>query len=82
MLKILQVKLQQYMNRELPDVETGFSKGRGTRDQIADIPGSLKKQESPRKNIYFCLLTMPKPLTVWITANCGKFLKTQECQTT
>ena len=70
------------MNCELPDVETGFSKGRGTRDQIADIPGSLKKQENSRKTSTFALLTMPKPLTVWITTNCGKFFKNWEYQTT
>ena len=74
MLKILQVRLQQYMNRELPDVQAGFRKGRGTRDQIANIhAGSSKKQESSRKTSISALLTMPKPLTVWITTNCGKF---------
>ena len=70
MLKILQAKLQQYVNCELPDVQAGFRKGRGTRDQIA---GSWKKQESSRKTSISALLTMPKPLTVWITINCGKF---------
>ena len=69
MLKILQARLQQYMNCELPDVQAGFRKGRGTRDQI----GSWKKQESSRKTSISALLTMPKPLTVWITINCGKF---------
>ena len=73
MLKILQARLQQYVNRELPDVQSGFRKGRGTRDQIANIPGSWKKQESSRKTSLSALLTMPKPLTVWITINCGKF---------
>ena len=74
MLKILQVRLQQYVNCELPDVQAGFRKGRGTRDQIANIPGSSKKQESFRKKTSIsALLTMPKPLTVWITINCGKF---------
>ena len=73
MLKILQARLQQYMNRELPDVQAGFRKGRGTRDQIANIAGSLKKQESSRKTPISALLTTPKPLTVWITINCGKF---------
>ena len=73
MLKILQARLQQYMNRELPDVQAGFRKGRGTRDQIANITGSWKKQESSRKTSISALLTMPKPLTVWITINCGKF---------
>ena len=73
MLKIFQVRLQQYMNHELPDVQAGFIKGRGTRDQIANIHGSWKKQESCRKTSISALLTMPKPLTVWITINCGKF---------
>ena len=73
MLKILQARLQQYMNCELPDVQAGFRKGRGTRDQIANIAGSSKKQESSRKTSISALLTMPKPLTGWITINCGKF---------
>ena len=73
MLKILQARLQQYVNRELPDVPAGFRKGRGTRDQIANICWIMKKQESSRKTSVSGLLTMPKPLTVWITINCGKF---------
>ena len=73
MLKILQAKLQEYVNRELPDVQAGFRKGRGTREQIAKSVGSWKKQESSRKTSISALLTMPKPLTVWITINCGKF---------
>ena len=73
MLKILQARLQQYVNRELPDVEAGFTKGRGTRDQIANIRWIIEKQESSRKTSISALLTMPKPLTVWITINCGKF---------
>ena len=73
MLKILQARLQQYMNCELPDVKAGFRKGKGTRDQIANIYGIIKKAREFQKNIYFCLRTMPKPLTVWITINCGKF---------
>ena len=72
-LKILQAKLQQYMNHELPDVQAGFRKGRGTRDQIANICWIMKKQESSRKTSTSALLTMPKPLTVSITINCGKF---------
>ena len=72
MLKILQARLQQYVNRELPDVQAGFRKGRGTRDQIANIHWIMKKQESHRKASISALLTMPKPLTVWITINCGK----------
>ena len=83
MLKILQARLQQYMNRELPDVQAGFRKGRGTRDQIANIRWIIKKkQENSRKKSTSALLTMPKPLTVWITTNYGKFLKRREYQTT
>ena len=73
MLKILQARIQQYMNPEFPDIQAGFRKGRGTRDQIANITGSSKKQESSRKTSISALLTMAKPLTVWITINCGKF---------
>ena len=81
MLKILQARLQQYMNCELPDVQAGFTKGRGTRDQIANIVGSPKKQESSRKTTISALLTTPKPLTVWITTNSGKLFKRWEYQT-
>ena len=73
MLKILQVKLQQYVNQELSDVQAGFRKGRGTRDQSVNIRCIIKKQESSRKTSTSALLTMPNPLTVWITINCGKF---------
>ena len=73
MFKILQARLQQSMNRELPDVQAGFRKGRGTRDQIATSAGSSKKQESSIKTSISALLTMPKPLTVWIKINCRKF---------
>ena len=73
MLKILQARLQQYVNCELPDVQAGFRKGRGTRDQIANIRWMTENQESSRKTSISALLTMPKPLTVWITINCGKF---------
>ena len=73
MLKILQARLQQYVNRELPDVQAGFRKGRGIRDQIANIRWIIEKAREFQKNIYSALLTMPKPLTVWITINCGKF---------
>ena len=73
MLKILQVSLQQYVNHELPDVQAGFRKGRGARDQIANIRWIMENQESPRKTSISALLTMPKPLTVWITLNYGKF---------
>ena len=64
MLKILHARLQQYVSHELPNVQAGFRKGRGNRDQIATSPGSSKKQESSRKTSIFALLTMPKPLTV------------------
>ena len=73
MFKILQARLQQYVNSELPDVQAGFRKGRGTRDQIANIRWIMEKGREFQKNIYSALLTMPKPLTVWITMNCGKF---------
>ena len=73
MLKILQDRLQQYVNLKFPDVQAGFRKGRGTRDQIANIRWIIKKQESSRKTSISALLTMPKPLTVCITINCGKF---------
>ena len=73
MLKILQARLQQYVNRELPDVQAGFRKCRETRDQIASIHWIMEKAREFQKNIYSALLTMPMPLTVWITINCGKF---------
>ena len=81
MLKILQARLQQYVNRELPDVQAAFRKGRGTRDQIANICWIIKKQESFRKTYTSALLTTPKILTMWIKQN-GKFLKRWEYQTT
>ena len=73
MLKILQARLQQYVNCELPDVQAGFRKGRGTRDQIANICWIIEKTREFLKNIYFCFIEYAKPLTVWITVNCGKF---------
>ena len=73
MLKIPQFRFQQYVNCELPDVQAGFRKGRGTRDQIANIRWIMEKQESSRKTSISALLTMPKPLTVRIMINCGKF---------
>ena len=82
MLRILQVRLQHYVNRELPDVQAGFRKGRGIRDQIANICWIIKKAREFLKNIYFCFVDYAKALTVWITTNCGKFLKRWECQTT
>ena len=86
MLKILQARLQQFMNHELPNVQDGFRKGRGARDQIANIHWIIKKkqkkQESFRKTSISASLTTPKSLTVWITTNCGKFFKRWEYQTT
>ena len=73
MLKIIQARLQQYVNRELPDVQAGFKKGLESEIKLPTSAGSLKKQESSRKTSISALLTMPKPLTVWITRNCGKF---------
>ena len=84
MLKILQARLQQYwssVNRELPDVQAGFRKGRGARDQLPTSAGSYKKQESSRKTSISALLTVSKPLTMRITTNCGKFFKRWEYQT-
>ena len=82
MLKILQASLQQYVNCEVPDVQAGFRKGRGTRDQIASIRCIIEKARELQKNIYFCFFDYAKPLTVWITTNCGKFFKRWEYQTT
>ena len=73
MLRILQARLQQYMNHELPGVQAGFRKGRGARDQIANIRWIIKKAREFQETSISALLTMPKPLTVWITINCGKF---------
>ena len=81
MLKILQARIQQYMNREFPDVQAGFRKGRGTRDQIANIHWIMKKAREFQKNIYFCFIDYAKTF-VWITINCGKFWKIWEYQTT
>ena len=82
MLKILQARLQQYTNHEFPYVQAEFRKVRGTRDQIANILWITEKAREFQKNIYFSSLTMPKPLTVWITTNCGEFLNRWEYQTT
>ena len=82
MLKILQARLQQYVNHELPEVQAGFRKGRGTRDQIANICWIIKRAREFRKTSTYSLLTMPKLLTVWITTNCGKFFKRWEYQST
>ena len=82
MLKILQAMLQQYMTCEPPDVQAGFTKGRGTRDQIANIRWIIQKQESSRETSTSALFSMPKPLTMWITTKCRKFFKRWEYQTT
>ena len=83
MLKILQARLQQYVNRELPDVQVGLRKGRGTRDQIANICWIMEKAREFQKKIYFCFIDYAKdPLTVWITINPGKFFKRWKYQTT
>ena len=82
MSKILQAMFQQYMNCELPDVQAGFRKGRGTRDQIANIHWIIEEQENSRKTSTSALLTMPKPLTVWITTKCRKLFKRWLYQTT
>ena len=79
-LEILQARLQQFMNQELPDVKAGFRKGRRTRDQIANIHCIIEKPNNSRKASTF--LTMLKPLAMWITTNCGKFWKRWEYQTT
>ena len=81
MLEILQARLQRYMNRELPDVKAGFRKGREARDQIANIHWIIKKAREFQKNIYFCFIDYAKAF-VWITTNCGKFLKRRDYQTT
>ena len=82
MLKILQARLQQYVNRELPDVQVGFRKAEEPEIKLPTSTGSWKKQESSRKTSISALLTMPKPLTVWITIDCGKIFKRWEYQTT
>ena len=81
MIKILQARLQQYINQELADAQAGFRKGRRTRDQMANICWIIEKAKEFQKNIYFCFTTL-KPLTVWITMNCRKFFKRCDYQTT
>ena len=81
MLKILQARLQQYINQELPDVQAGFKKGRGTRDQIANILCIIEKAREFQKNTYFCFTDYVKAF-VWITTNCGKLFKRWKYQTT
>ena len=74
MLKILQARLKQYVNHALPDTQAGFRKGRGTRDQITNISWIIEKaRKFQKKTSISALLTIPKPLTVWITTNCRKF---------
>ena len=82
MLKILQARLQQYMNCEIPDIQAGFIKGRGTRDQITNTHCITEKAREFQKNIYFYFIDYTKTLTVWITTNYGKFFKRWEYQTT
>ena len=81
MLRILQARLQQYVNHEIPDAQAGFRKGRGTRDQMANIRWITERARAFQKNIYICFIDYAKA-TVWITTNCGKFLKRWEYQTT
>ena len=81
MLKILQARLKQHMNHELPDIQAGFRKGRGTRDQIANIHWIIEKAREFQKNLYFCFIDYAKSF-VWIKINCGKFWKRWEYQTT
>ena len=82
MLKILQAGLQEYVNHELPDVQAGFRKGRGTRDQIANICWIITKAREFQKNIYFCFVDYAKAFDGGITTNCETFLKRWEYQTT
>ena len=81
MLKVLQAKLQQYVNHELPDVQGGFRKGRETRDQITNICWIIGKAREFQKNIYFYFIDYAKAFDVWITTNFGKFFKRQKYQT-
>ena len=81
MLKILQARLQQCMNQELPGIQAGFIKVRGTRDQIANICWTIEKAKEFQKNIYLWFIDYAKAF-VWITTNCGKFLRRWEYQTT
>ena len=80
MLKILQARLQQYVNHELPDVQPSFRKGRGTRDKIANIRWVIEKAREFQKNIYFSFIDYSEAF-VWIITNSGKFFKIQEYQT-
>ena len=82
MVKILHVRLQHYVNQELPAVQAGFGKERGTRDQISNTLWIIEKAREFQKNIYLCFIDYAKALTVWIIVNCGKLLKRWECRTT
>ena len=82
MLKILHARLQHYMNQELSDVQAEFRKGRGTRQQIANICCIIEKAREFQKNMHLCFIDYAKPLTVWIITNCEKFLKSWEYKTT
>ena len=82
MVKIFQARLQQYLNQEFPDVQAGFRKGKGTRDQIANIYWITEKAIEFEKNIYFCFIDYAKAFDCVITTNCGKFFKRWEYQTT
>ena len=82
MLKIFQARFQQYVNQELPDIQAGFRKGRGTRDQIANIRWIIEKAREFQKNIYFCFIDYAKAFDSWIATNCGKFWKRWEYPTT
>ena len=82
MLKIFQTRIQQYMNHELPDVQAGFRKGREIINQITNIHWIIEKAGEFQKNNYFCFIDYAKPLTVWITINCGKFWEIWEYQIT
>ena len=75
MLRILPLRLQQYVNWELPDVQAGFRKARGLRDQIANLCWIIKKAREFQKNIYLCFIDYTKAFDVWITINCGKFFE-------
>ena len=82
LLQILQARLQQYVNREIPDVQVGFRKGRGTRNQIANICWIMEKARELQKNIYFCFIDYAKAFDCVVHINCGKFFKRWEYQTT
>ena len=81
MLKILHARLQHYMNQELPDIQSGFRKGRGIRDQIANIPWIIEKAREFQRNIYLCFIDYAKVFDLWTITNCGKLLKRWEYQT-